>query len=579
MKKIISLIICAAMLVGIASVPVAAQADKAQWDGHPIVFLQGYSGPQLIKDRGLETEEWVWGLDMDSLIMTVIKNVPQLFYGIVLHMFGNDGYLVNLVDSVAGPILEPISMNDDGTSKYNVTPYPATASEASAADFRAIGKEYLIPEDVIAADIMQTVPDDMFFTFAADWRRGQVYNAEKLDEFIEEVLRLTGKDKVDIYGLSHGGQLGATYLYYYGTKGRVDNAVLNVPAIRGTTIAQSVFDEDGTKFDAATIVRYGTIGSRAEMNLEWLEYIVPAELLNELVSVLLRECMLDRMKKLGSIWDFILPENYEAAKAKWLDPVKNAGIIAASDEMHYNCMANMAQGLKAAQDAGVSISIMSNYGSDIGTTEKINSDFIIDTASSSGSYVLPLGEHFGKDYVQKHTTCTNRTHNHISPSRDVDASCAYLPENTWFIYGQLHGQAWWDPYTRSMLLKLLLTDELRDIYSDPEYPQFEIGQNPKDFVHARFEGETQGFVKQGDGKLIIKNLSEKYAISLTGVTADGCRFSFNRFNRVKPGETIEVTCDKLTDEQLFKLKIDFVQYRITPYHALSRELWFTNTTA
>ena len=39
------------------------------------------------------------------------------------------------------------------------------------------------------------------------------------------------RDRVDIYGLSFGGQCGASYLYYYGEKAKVHKACLNVPAI------------------------------------------------------------------------------------------------------------------------------------------------------------------------------------------------------------------------------------------------------------------------------------------------------------------------------------------------------------
>ena len=113
-------------------------------------------------------------------------------------------------------------------------------------------------------------------------------------------------------------------------------------------------------------------------------------------------------------------------------------MIAKSDEMHYNAMAHMSEGLKRAQDAGTKIAIIANTEHDIGTSTGVNSDYIIDVHSASGAYCAPFGEKFPADYKKQNTVCNDPTHWHISPERDIDASCAYLPENTWFIKDMLH---------------------------------------------------------------------------------------------------------------------------------------------
>ena len=56
---------------------------------------------------------------------------------------------------------------------------------------------------------------------------------------------------------------------------------------------------------------------------------------------------------------------YDEVKARlirdgYVDPVAAAPLIAASDEFHYNALANMREGLKRAQKAGTQIAIMSN---------------------------------------------------------------------------------------------------------------------------------------------------------------------------------------------------------------------------
>ena len=51
--------------------------------------------------------------------------------------------------------------------------------------------------------------------------------AQQLDEYIQSVKEYTGKDRVNLIPVSHGGQVSATYLALYGQKNDVDTAVLS----------------------------------------------------------------------------------------------------------------------------------------------------------------------------------------------------------------------------------------------------------------------------------------------------------------------------------------------------------------
>ena len=73
MKRIISAILCAVMLLCILPMSVFAQ-DKAT----PLILVQGYSGPSLFYDLGGENEHQVWGINMDDLKKIVIARIPAL---------------------------------------------------------------------------------------------------------------------------------------------------------------------------------------------------------------------------------------------------------------------------------------------------------------------------------------------------------------------------------------------------------------------------------------------------------------------------------------------------------------------
>lgn len=210
--------------------------------------------------------------------------------------------------------------------------------------------------------------------------------------------------------------------------------------------------------------------------------------------------------------------------------------------MHYNAMAHMSEGLKRAQDAGTKIAIIANTEHDIGTSTGVNSDYIIDVHSASGAYCAPFGEKFPADYKEQNTVCNDPTHWHISPERDIDASCAYLPENTWFVNGQFHGMCPWDRYTRNFYLTFFFTDRITDVYSDPEFPQFNLGQNPANGLYVKFDKSPSGFHTSKDTALTIESLSEQYDTEIISVKADGMDADLSAKNGtvLKVGESCKI---------------------------------------
>ncbi len=557
MKKLTSIILCIAMLIGTVAVAAnASEPESIQWDGDPIVFIQGFTGSPLIKDQGLETEETILGAGSEFDITKILISLPGIVAGIAIYaLTGDSRLLAGGFADLASAKLDNMSCLPNGSSKYDVTTFPYYAEDASVATLVANGNEAFIPEAGLTTAIREYVPDESIYIFNNDWRMGQVDNAERLDWFIGEVLRITGKDKVDIYALSHGGQLAATYLYYHGTEGEVDNAVLNVPSICGTSIVNGLLGDGAANFSMKEISRFLSVMLQTEADLRFLGYILPGEFLNKLLKVVFVEVFQPYALNFGSIWDFMDIETYNVYKAEYLNPTANAGLIEKADKMHYECMANIGEGLRAAQASGVSISIMSNHGTRLGSGEAINADFVIDTSSTSGAHAATFGECFADSYTPKYTVCDNRSHNHISPDRTVDATCAYLPENTWFINGQYHGQAAYDSYSLSLLLKLLLTDDIKDIYSDPDYPQFEIAQCPVDAVYAKFTNTVSGRFNSKTDTLLIRNISKEHTLVIRSLSADGVNFEIDKKATVAPGEELLIPCSGLDDEDFIAIEM------------------------
>ncbi len=561
MKKFFCVFLCIALILCSTAVSIHAEEESPayEWDGHPLIFIQGYSGPKLIRDRGLETEEQVWTFDPLDVVGKVAANLPDIISSVIDYADGNKEPFVECFRNFTAEWLDNISMNPDGKSKYNISSYPYYIEEANVEyiNTEKNGKYLPMTEGEFIEDLSRTIPEDRIYIFNTDWRRSHLDNCKHLIQFIDEVLEYTGSDKVDLYGMSHGGQLVATYLYYHGTEGKVDNAVMNSPAICGTSLVMELLGEDPVAFDLNELLRFGGVMLHTELDLRWLGDMLPAELLNSLLKTAFNEVLLPYAIHFGSIWDLMDTETYTKLRDVYLNPVENAEIIAKADKMHYECMPNMSEGLKRAQEAGVSVSILANYGSHIGTGKKVDSDFIIDTTNTSGATPAPFGERFAKDYTQLGTVCTDPAHNHVSPTRTIDASTCFLPENTWFNYEQYHTQTWWDVYTRGLLLELILTDNIKDVHSDPRYPQFEIAQSPLDGVYATFNGDqSSGFYSPSSDTITLRNLS-RTAIEIQSVTVNGKAMEIDGKIKLDSDETFDIRY-KPEDEEFTAVEICYI---------------------
>ncbi len=580
MKRYISIFLCAVIIFCSTAVSIDAKEQRSpsfEWDGHPLIFIQGYSGPALIRDRGLETEEQVWAIKPKDVAEMVVPNIIDIISSVIDYYKGNTQPFVDCFRDATAELFDNISMNPDGTSKYNITSYPQYPNEATVKYINEEKNGDFLPltEGEFIEDLCLTMPEDQIFIFNTDWRRSQIVNCEHLDSFIDEVLEYTGSDKVDIYGMSHGGQLTATYLYYHGTEGKVDNAVMNSPAIGGTSLVMELLGSEPVEFDLSELARFGAIMLHMEVDLRWLAEMLPEEFLNSLLKSAFNEVLLPYAIHFGSIWDLMDTASYKKLRDVYLDPVENADIIEKADKMHFECMPNMSKGLKRAQQAGVNIAILANYGTHLGTGEAIDSDFIIDTVNTSGATVAPFGERFASDYTQLNTNCTNPTHNHIAPTQTLDASTCFLPENTWFNYEQYHTQTWWDIYTRNLLLELVLTDNITDVHSDSRFPQFEIAQAPPDGVYVKFTNETSGFYNKDSNVLLFRNLAGS-KIAIESITINGEPYPLDDAIKIKKGAEIELPYTP-DGSGLITVQTEYVVKSFINSEPYTRTLYFSPT--
>ncbi len=537
MKKMIAVFMCAVIIASCFSLDVHA-TDK---NDDPIILISGFLCSQLYYEYGTENEEKLWLLEVDKITGRIGDDLPNFLKSLAGAFVGKTEEFGETIGEGAKVIFEKLRCNPDGTSAYNVSHYPNKPEISNIGYMFENGCDEYMYEVNFCKHLSELYDPSEIFMFQYDSRLDAITLAEQLNEFVEAVKKYTGSDKVRIFSLSFGGLISSTYLYLYGDSS-VSKLITSVPAIGGTDIPDKIL-RGNIDFPINDIALFFETVLAGEGDVaRWFED-AELESVNDIIGSASGGLM-EALKYWGSIWSLCTVDLYDELKKDFLDPVESKELIEKADKVHYEIMPAIPQMLRDAKSDGVDVAVLCSTGSSLALGGDLNGDIVLPAYAVSGATCAPLGKRFVDGYTGVKTTCSEPGHNHVSPSMEVDASSAYLPENTWFVDGQYHGQYYYEEYTRSLVTKLLLTDEIKDIYSSPEYPQFEYSNHISRSIHVKFDKSNTGYLSSEDTKLIIENLTTDRDIKIFAVDIVGVDLIFDVADKgagtVKAGETIEI---------------------------------------
>ena len=98
-------------------------------------------------------------------------------------------------------------------------------------------------EEAFVRGAIDTLGAKNTYFFSYDWRLDPMDHAVSLREYIKNVQRETGKQKVILAGCSMGGVVAMAYLSKYGAKD-VQTLILNNTAFQGITMVGEMFCKD-----------------------------------------------------------------------------------------------------------------------------------------------------------------------------------------------------------------------------------------------------------------------------------------------------------------------------------------------
>lgn len=522
--KAISLILCIAMLASAGAVNAFASEKRTDCGNdcefYPTVIIPGLgqssvcvvdeNGDFVLNDEGKKISAFPAYIQLPEIIKEAA--IPLILSLALQRDIGLSDALANVIEICFG--INASDLKAQNTGNVYVEKFMYSYAECNEYEQGVINSH--IPFNKYPTDL----PKDHLYYFTYNSFGNHIDVTKELYDYIQMVKEQTGHDKINLVPISQGGTFAnALFEYYPDVMDDLHKVLYIVPALDGSTIIGDVFN-DRITFLNADYLYNGFLGESGLMDeqtariIEIVARILPddvlMECLNKAVDVLVEKIMI----RSTSMWSLCPSGDYPTAAELYLSSPEMADIKAQTDK-YYQAQLNSDKNIQTLLDKGVQVFNVAQYDFamiNVGETWNTqNADYIIQLDSTSmGAYAANVGETLPDDYVQQNTHCSNPEHNHISPDRVVDASTGLLPDTTFYFDNQRHDLTQHNNAILKLAMELIAHDDIKDVYSSPEFPQFNFGRDVR---------TLETLVEQADA-VDTSSLSSETAAELAAAVAN-----------------------------------------------------------
>ena len=489
MKKVISLLLVALMLMSICSVGVFAAGDIGVENSSikvhesrsqiPVIRLLGDGEPLYDQDQKKifhlrsfyipEDEEGEEGSLTESLANVLL---PFLIDGLLTDNW--EPYYENLQKEISE--LFGDSCLDVNGNPVNGTGISQARKDEMAADLSTDlkkGKGYYEIND---------------YRFWYDWRLDPMYTADLLHEHIQAVKKATGCPKVSILASCLGTLVTTAYITKYGTDdlhgvGFTGSVSGGSEAISEAISGKFNFDADAVsrmlvdsdyvgEFSVDALITTSIDLLSASGVIDGFEAGIRETLYEKLVHGVTSALALSTFFTWPTYWALVTPQDYDDAMYYVFGEENSekrqtyAGLIEKIEAYNTEVRANYVDTLKSIGENGVIFCAVAKYGFQIlpvGQSNDIVSDQFVSLKNSSfGATTSKMGTTLTEEYIAQRTAEGYGTY--ISPDGKVDASTCLYPESTWFIKNASHSE--YTIFERKLMYDVVTAD--KQIYVNEE---------------------------------------------------------------------------------------------------------------
>ena len=445
--------------------------------GQSSVIVTDDNGNPLLDKDGKKISAFPAWIQTDKIVAKAV--MPALASLALQRDAGLSDAFADIIDLVFG--INACDLNAQVVTNTATEKFPYPYSKYSEYEVGIVNMH--IPFEKYPTEL----PRDHLYYFTYNSFGNHIGLTDELYEYIQMVKEQTGHDKVNLVPLSQGATIFSAMLEYHPeVMDQIHKVLLVVPAIGGSIIIGDVFNGRINFLDKDYLYN----GFSEELRLldeytarliEILARILPDEVLMATLEKGVKHLVENTMIRSTSMWALCPPEDYPSAAEKYLSTPEMANIKAQTDK-YYQAQLHAHDNIRKLVDKGAQVFDIAEYNFpviNVGENwNKMNGDFIIHLNSTSlGSYSANCGETLPEGYQQKNTNCSDPSHNHISPGNVVDASAGLLPDTTFYFDTMRHDQTQHNDVILKLAMRLIADDEIKDVYSSPDFPQFLSGRN------------------------------------------------------------------------------------------------------
>lgn len=515
MKKVISIILTVALIFSVCAAVANATTTKTTCGGDcencPTIVIPGIgqSNVWLLDEDG----NYVLDEDNDKIgcfpgyfpVMPIVKIalVPILFSLLLQRNIGLNKAVDKIVELGFGMNISDNQGNDSGLIEVEKYPY-------SLAECNEYEKDEIY-NNVPIQGLADIVGEDHLYYFAYNSFGNNIAIVNELYQFIQQVKAETGHDKVNIVPISLGGTIANGLLDYYPEVYKELNKVVYiVPALDGSTIVGDVYKKDLTFLDKEQLYHTFLEPLMEESQAKLIEValrLFPDEVLMGFLDYTVDTLIEKVLVNCTNMWALIPSKDYPDLANKLLASADKAE-IRRQTYRYYQAQVNSDANIQKLVDNGVKVFNIVDYDFplyNIGNSwNDGNADGVIHLDSTAmGAYAAKVGETLPEGYVQQNTHCDNPDHNHISPDNVVDASTGVLPDTTFYFDGQGHEGTGRNDVIMTLAIALLKDDCIENVYSDPNFPQFNVGRETKSLRRSDLPNAKKALEKINNGELTV----------------------------------------------------------------------------
>ena len=432
----------------------------------PCVILPGIGQSKVeLTDAAGNKIKMAWPLDVEGEDILEALKMPLA----KMMLLRRDAGFSDKVREVFSEIADPIATLPDGSMKntLRVVSYPRSLAECTADEKRYIYK--MVPLQMLSDRIGE---ENLFFFSYNSF--GDTYEiAKELSDYIDMVKEKTGSDKVNLVPVSLGGALSTAYFQLFRHKKDVKRVMYFVAALGGSHLIADIMEKNVIPENGVSMIEMLTDKGTADKVSGFLK-LLPKGVFEATINKALDALNETVLGNSMSMWGIIPPERYPALAKQYLSDEKHKALREKADKF-YEFRLHFPETVRELENEGVEFFAICGYGLQLlalAGSDKMSSDGIIHISSTSmGAKSAPLGETL-PECCEEGRHCRNEAHCHISPDKTIDASFGLWPETTWYFASQRHDDTAYNDKALGIAARVLSDDSFKDIYSDPDFPQF-----------------------------------------------------------------------------------------------------------